>query len=497
MEAPAAPNPEYSVLDGQQRLTSLYLTLRGLHPRHTFYVDLGAILKTGIVEEEHFNYLTNRAWKDKYGSSIAQANARVITIDTLVSDARFFGWLSHISNESDRSELSSVRQNELGGLSNYQFPVAVVSKTAPLEILTNIFVTINQQGQKLSVFDLVVAKTWVDPTTNPPGYDIREIWETAVGLTDVLPAYPMLANFDVDEVTPLRLVHLLTSSGKDPSNKNIMNLDDVSIRSHYDKALKALNMTLHVLQRHAGVIPETLPSETGILPLAYTVSQKPGVLTDTFARGKMLRWFWASTFLQRYGRGATLTLVVDDAKEAHGWIAGTEPTPPWISEFWSRFEKTSLAEMPQTNEVLLKGMLSLQNFRGARDWETSELVSTLGRAPAKGGLKPVSRIDFHHVFPSDNDLNAGDATLDDGRPIPANADILLNRVAILQSTNRRLHAAPPSSLPEKNVDLESVASHLIDLSTLTSWPTFVLSRVALICAALESEVPLETKAATA
>jgi uncharacterized protein with ParB-like and HNH nuclease domain len=44
VQAPRDPEAEYSILDGQQRLTALYLAIHGLAPRHMLYVRLGDIV---------------------------------------------------------------------------------------------------------------------------------------------------------------------------------------------------------------------------------------------------------------------------------------------------------------------------------------------------------------------------------------------------------------------------------------------------------------------
>lgn len=107
--------------------------------------------------------------------------AAFITVDALVSEAQWLAWVSALPAGADRDAIADARRNQLGGLTSYSFPVAIVSRHAPLEVLTSIFVTINQQGLRLSVFDLMVAKSWLDPQRSPPGFDLRERWNLATG----------------------------------------------------------------------------------------------------------------------------------------------------------------------------------------------------------------------------------------------------------------------------------------------------------------------------
>lgn len=239
-----AAEVDYSILDGQQRLTALYLTLNGLHPRHIFTVSIGMIAHRGDALEEDFEFMTRRRWADTYPTVRDQAAAGVIAIDALVSEAQWLAWVAELGPEQDRDAIADARRNQLGGLVSYQFPVAIVSRHAPLEVLTSIFVTINQQGLRLSIFDLMVAKSWLDPSSNPPaGFDLRQRWNAAIGAESNLPQHTYLANFGIDDVLPLRLIKLLTAPTGSVANAEIVSLDGGDIRTHIDDALTAMDAT--------------------------------------------------------------------------------------------------------------------------------------------------------------------------------------------------------------------------------------------------------------
>jgi hypothetical protein len=237
------------------------------------------------------------------------------------------------------------------------------------------------------------------------------------------------------------------------------------------------------------VIYETLPSQTGILPIAYILARDTGAATDATRRQKLIRWFWASTFLQRYGRGGTNTLVVKDATELEGWVLGTEPEPAWITNVWTEFDELVLIETQPTNEVLLRGILTLQSHNDALDWLTREEIRTLGRGPWSGGTDPVSVLDAHHVFPTDNALPDTGGKLTSGADIPAEHDLLVNRVMLRKTTNRKIQATPPNALTGRGVGLPDVETHLVDSKTLSSWDDFVRDRIARIVDAIRVVLP--------
>jgi len=488
--ATPAADPEYSVLDGQQRLTALYATLNGLHPRHVFHVHLAGIITSGAASEDHFGVMTQRAWRTQYPTVADEAQAGVIPVDVLAADAKFFDWLKHLPAAADPTDYVNVRQNDLGGLSSYQFPVSIVSRHAPLEVLTAVFVTINQQGLRLTVFDLMVAKSWQDPATTPPGYDLRDKWTVATGRDPRYSAsHQRVANFNIDEVLPLRLVKLLHAATGSVANAEIIALDGAVVRTHFTPALTAIERTLELLEARCRVISETLPSPTGILPIAYVLAKDSTAATNQVRADKLVRWFWAATFQQRYGRGGTNTLVVGDATELEGWVLGTEAEPAWITNFWTHFDELVLIETQTTNEVLLRGILTLQSYKDALDWLTSDAIREFGRAPSAGGTDPVSVLDAHHVFPTDNPLPGTGGQLATGEDIPQEHDLLVNRVMLRKTTNRKIQATPPNALTGRGVNLTAVETHLIDATTLNSWDDFVRDRITKIVEAIRTVLP--------
>lgn len=480
--------PVYSVLDGQQRLTALYLAIHGLAPRHMLYVNLGEMADRGTPLEEDFDALTKRAWGDTYPTPGAPAEARVIPIHELANEASWLAWLNRLP-KGEQEKFIDVRETQLAGLRSYQFPVSIVSKNAPLEILTNVFVTINQQGVRLGAFDLMVAKSWLDPSEHPPGYDLRKIWETAIGSEGSAATHQRLANFRIDGISALRLVKLLASPQGSVSNAEILRLDGASVRSNFGVALNALEKALEILETDVALIPESTPPEAGLIPIAYVLARDPQVATDPERRERIARWFWASTFLQRYGKGGTNTIIGPDAIAAFDWISGSEDSPTWIQNFWETFQKIDLLESQLTNESLLKGLLTLQSFSGARDWQSKEPIRTLGRAPLSGSAKPVSRLESHHVFPLDNELPETGGALEGGAEIPDDHDLVLNRVLLLGSTNSDLQATPPSALSGRGIDLDELIGHLIDSTSLTGWTSFAKRRIELVLGKLEEVIP--------
>ena len=134
------------VLDGQQRLTSLYACLRGVKVKREdekhddfskIYIDLTASDNDQIVKLEIGDLL-----KEKKAISV---------LDLLVGDFQLLG-----SYPSDYHENIKRYKNRI---ESYQYSIIQI-KEAPIDIATEIFTRINVSGKPLTLFEIMVAKTY-------------------------------------------------------------------------------------------------------------------------------------------------------------------------------------------------------------------------------------------------------------------------------------------------------------------------------------------------
>src|SRR5438105_3714025 len=143
---PTTPAGDYIqyVLDGQQRLTTLFATVRGLSVERDgrtddfsqMYIDLDAEADQDLV-------ITDVSEKD---------DQSFISIRDLLS-AEFTALAQFPARYHDRMK------NYKRTLEGYNFSVILVPE-APIDVATEIFTRINVTGQPLSVFEIMVAKTF-------------------------------------------------------------------------------------------------------------------------------------------------------------------------------------------------------------------------------------------------------------------------------------------------------------------------------------------------
>jgi predicted transport protein len=124
------------ILDGQQRLTSLYAVYRGLEISGFDYSKICFDLDTHKFNVED------------------EDNERNISIHVVLNEDKFLKIYNNLTDERKKN-IMTVKDK----LKNYPFPVITI-EDKNIEEACKIFERINQGGKRLSIFDLVVAVTW-------------------------------------------------------------------------------------------------------------------------------------------------------------------------------------------------------------------------------------------------------------------------------------------------------------------------------------------------
>ena len=158
----------FLVLDGQQRLTSLYQAFYGVG-EHRYYLDLEKLIEGKDFEEAIFHVRATTKWAkaredfDAAGQGAAAAagclegrRRRVPAVDSArctQSDAdRGAHETAGCADELNDSWIKTI--------DDYHFPVVTLSDKTEPDALCTIFETLNRTGVKFSVFELLTARFW-------------------------------------------------------------------------------------------------------------------------------------------------------------------------------------------------------------------------------------------------------------------------------------------------------------------------------------------------
>lgn len=414
----------FLVLDGQQRLTSLYQAFYGVG-EHRYFLDIRKLIDGDDFEEAIFHVRATTKWAKAREDVALQAKELLLPLSVLKGGAGgFLQWMLQVTNPmptEDRTQLldALTRLNDhwIKTIDEYHFPVVTLSDATEPDALCTIFETLNRTGVKLSVFELLTARFW------PQNINLRALWDKA------LADRPVIGDFDVDPYYVLQGISL--ASRKTPSCKrgDVLNLAGHEISEWWDKVVHGLATGLEILRDDCKVmLPKWLPYQTMLPPLAAVIARagSPKTAEAGAHREKLKRWFWCAVFGQAYESAAN-SRSVKDVVEILPWLAGGDP-PETVASF--RFDPRSLRDVTPRQRSIYRGAICLILGGGARDFHTQAVIT------AK--LMADEGIDDHHVFPA--------AYLERRGVAPARArDCVLNRTLIDRTTNQMISDRAPSN----------------------------------------------------
>ncbi|HCU11021.1 MAG TPA: hypothetical protein DGB72_02725 [Gemmatimonadetes bacterium] len=436
--------PSKLILDGQQRLTSLYQAFYGVGDSR-YFIDLQVLLDTGDVEEAIFYRHHTRC--GRYGDIKQQAAQLVLPLGVLFGvKGGFDAWIDEVidlrpeegeERRALKARLRDVHQTHVKTIETYRFPVIELDPTTELEAICSIFETLNRTGVRLTVFELLAARFYADDL------DLRRLWE------ETLASRALIAEFEIDPYYVLQSVALRKTSSC--QRADVLKLRREDLDKHWDAVADGYEQALHMLRHECGVLTRKwLPYQYLLVPLAASWREATGVTGPLEGRNKqkLQQWFWCSSFSQTYEFAAN-TQAARDYVEIIRWLSEGPPPEP-VGEF--ALEPGRLREVTPRQQSIYKATISVVLRHGAKDFHTAGPITPAGIA-AHG-------VDDHHIFPR--------AFLRDRVAELGLVDCVLNRTMIDATTNRRIGARAPSDyLDEMEGELEEVAlsglleSHLL------------------------------------
>ena len=418
--------PSYLVLDGQQRLTSLYQALYGAGD-HRYFVNLQALISGDDLEACVF-YTNRRDGQKFYGTVQQQSNQLVFPLARVFGTGEGFdGWLDEVlelrSESADdlkvlKKKLREAYRQSIDPLEQYEFPMVTLAEGTKAEAVCTIFETLNRTGVKLSVFDLLAARFW------PQSVKLRDMWDKAQ--TD----HPRLVSFELDPYYVLQAVALYAAAAAPTcKRKDVLQLTVRQLQTGWEDVIDGLDQALEILANDCGVlVPAWLPYSTILIPSAAALATTLGLKGPVVGavRDKFKRWFWCSVFAQAY-ENAPNSQSAKDFVELKAWFVGGEP-PQTVREF--TFRPEVLMETTPRQRALYRGVMALVLRNGSRDFHK--------KVPMTAQMIGEEKIEDHHVMPKGFLEDAG---------IEAKAqtrDCVLNRTLIDRQTNNNIRKKAPS-----------------------------------------------------
>ncbi len=491
--------PEHLVLDGQQRLTSLYRSLyskdpvptknaRGQAIRRFYYLDIRKCLDPdcdraeAIVSIPETRQVTENIGRDvtlDLTSREKEIGKLMFPANLVFDVAGYHNWykdfMKRYGFDSEEDALWERFENEvLKTAQEFKIPVITLVKETPREAICKVFENVNTGGVALTVFELVTASF---ATHN---FDLRESWERRakpkiIGGGDGSIVTNLME--DVDATAFLTSMTLFTTfkrkmSGEGSTRckkKDVLALAYEDYTASLDDLVDGFEMARDFLIGENIFRKRDLPYTTQIIPLAATCAYLGRSVFERQAAKNVLRqWLWCGIFGEMYG-GANETRYANDIEDLVDAIEGRPSLNRTVNAAY--FQPTRLLGLQTRNSAAYKGVMALVFRQGARDFIDGELMTSV-----KASITPP---DIHHIFPQAYCMKSG---LERSK-----WNSIVNKTPLIARTNRVIGGVAPSAylprvLKESTVDeaelRKRIESHLInyDLLAANDFDAFFVDR---------------------
>lgn len=405
-----APKPKTLVLDGQQRLTSMYLALRSGLPVKTrtekgadifrvYFLDMGKCLDPDEDREEAVISIPEslqvtsdfgRKIELNLSTPALQYGQRMFPIALMFDTQGFMQWkmgyAGHHGNAADAMMfLMRFEQEVWLRFQQFKVPAIELTQDTPREAVCQVFEKVNTGGVTLTVFELMTA------TFAAHEFNLREDWdarqERLTAKHDVLNA--------VDGTTFLTAVTLLASyerhlkSGTPVSCKraDVLRLELSVFKQLQGRIEAGFKMAAELIAEEKIFDEKSVPYATQLIPLASICAQLADKFSQHGVKQKLLRWYWCGIFGELYG-GANETRFGMDLPDVIQWIdGGSEPRTVRDASF----APTRLLSLQSRLAAAYKGLAALLMKHGSRDFVSG--------TPIDLNTYFNNAIDIHHIFP--------------------------------------------------------------------------------------------------
>jgi hypothetical protein len=476
--------PETLVLDGQQRLTSLYQAImsqtavetkdaKNKPIRRWYYIDMKRAVEPEADREDAVLSVPEDRLVKAFGGEITldvttpehEYAADLFPVNRIFGSADWRqGYSEHWIFNADKMRLFNEFEREvIKRFEQYQVPVIELKKETPKEAVCLVFERVNTGGVALNVFELLTASFAADD------FQLRDDWNARE--TRLKTQHPVLRNLQSDDF--LQAISLLvtltrrraaldggTTIDKAPGisckRKDILKLEVDDWKGWADRIEDGFVRAARFLYGQKIFKARDLPYRTQLVPLAAIFTDLGKAGETEGARGKIARWYWCGVLGELYG-GAIETRFTRDLPEVIAMVRGKATAPVTIAE--SNFQAGRLLTLRTRNSSAYKGLYALLMRDGGRDFRTGE--------PIEAQMFFDDKIDIHHIFP--------EKWCKQAKIEPATYNSVINKTAISARTNRQIGGRAPSKyLPavEKAADIHStlmdkiLASHCIDAAHL-------------------------------
>lgn len=489
--------PTELILDGQQRLTSIYSSLYSRNAVHTrtdkgkkifryYYIDIKKACDPNCDRVDAiFSVPETRIITSNFGRNIEldlsdrtkEFENKMFPLNLILDFPEEQNWQNEYYafynyNQEIIKEFTEFNKKIIMQTLQYKISVISLGKDTPKEAVCQVFENVNTGGVSLTVFELVTAIFAMDD------FELRKDWEerkakyfdgdllSCITATDFLTACTLLSTYKKGGTVSCK-------------KKDVLNLSLKDYNNFADALSEGFVEAEKILQEERVFSNKDLPYSTQLIPLAAlcTLLSNGNRIKVTNIKNKIRQWYWCGVFGELYG-GANETRYVNDVVGVMNWIENNGNVPKTIQE--SYFNPTRLLTLQSRQSAAYKGIMALILKNHCKDFISGrEMDFTVYKS---------ENIDINHIFPRSycekNNLSK------------EKWNSVVNKTPISYSTNREIGGVAPSEYLKKieekgQVDYNSLndylQTHLIDVSAARSndFEKHIVLRAKLLLDAIE------------
>ena len=465
--------PDQLLLDGQQRMTSLYQTCLRNEVVHTvtprlklvkrwFYIDMRKSMDpsedrenaiVSVPEDRRIKSDFDRKVELDLSTAELEYENLMFPLNQVFDSMNWMmGFWTYWTQKGDLEKtefFKAFNESILQNFKSYQLPVIALSPNTSHEAVCLVFEKVNTGGKPLDAFELVTAMyaarghrlrdDWLG-ADGQPGLQTRlQLFGRAaeqkfgvlekVAATDVLQAIALLHGVEnrAAEIAAGRKESEL--SAVRATRQSLLDLPLEAYLKHRAAVEEGFKTAAKFLRQNHIYRVIDLPYQGQLVPFAAILAIIGPRFDHAAVKDQLARWFWCGIFGELYG-SAIESRFAKDVLEVPAWLDGG-PEPSTITD--GRFRPERLRTLRTRLSAAYKGIHALLMAEGARDLRSGQHF--------KDTVFFDEYVDIHHIFPQD--------WCKKQKIEPKVFDTVINKSPLSYKTNRILGGVAPSVYLER------------------------------------------------
>jgi len=370
---PDVPEGEFVlyVLDGQQRITSLYAVRKGLRinkeGKEIDYRDICIDLDLDPDEDERVVMVE------------PDDAAPTISVYKLLN-----GTLVEFLDEFSRDQLGKIDGYQRR-LKNYDFSTIEISEY-PIDVACEVFTRINTGGTELTLFEIMVAKTF----DKESGFDLAHEYDWLVE-NDGSEKDLQDAGFETISASTVLQCVAAHIAGR-LRRKDILRLDKQAFIDAWPTVKDGIFTAVDYLRTHLRVpVSHVLPYNALLVPLTYFFVRNNGQMPTAEQNRLLVQYFWWASLTNRFSSGVE-GKIAQDLERMDLILQGDAPS--YRGEELDLTMEDLRWRWFSAGDAFCKAVICLYAHFIPRRFDTDGLVRL-----DNSWLKVATSRNYHHFFP--------------------------------------------------------------------------------------------------